>query len=101
MGVLRSVRGTLGHSIQDQLAKLTQPTLMIFGENDRIVNPMEAKEAALNAPAVRFVGIPKCGHAPHQEKARYVNRHGDPVPSDGRPRPRNRRPAPVTAGPVE
>ncbi len=74
IGVLRSVRGTLGHSIKDQLARLTQPTLMIFGENDRIVNPMEAKEAALNAPAVRYVGIPKCGHAPHQEKARYVNR---------------------------
>ena len=32
---------------------------MIFGENDRIVNPMEAKEVALNAPTVRYLGIPE------------------------------------------
>jgi abhydrolase domain-containing protein 6 len=73
-GVIRTVRGTIGHSVRETLARLTQPTLLFMGEHDRIVSFEESWEAARMAPAVQFVPVPYCGHAPHQERPRYVNR---------------------------
>jgi pimeloyl-ACP methyl ester carboxylesterase len=74
IGFLRAVRGTLDFSIRQKLLELRQPTLLMMGREDRIVDPVQAREAALRARHVRYVEIPKCGHAPHQEKPGFVNR---------------------------
>jgi pimeloyl-ACP methyl ester carboxylesterase len=74
IGFLRAVRGTLDFSIREKLLQLRQPTLLLMGKEDRIVDPVQAREAALKAKNVRYIEIPKCGHAPHQEKPRFVNR---------------------------
>ena len=73
-GLLRTIRGTMGHCVRDQLARVTQPTLLISGREDRIVDPAQAEEAAGLLPHGRFLPIPRCGHAPQVEKPRLVNR---------------------------
>ena len=73
IGLLRTIRGTLGHSVRHRLALVTQPTLVVMGREDRIVDPAQARAAAAALPHGRFLLIPGCGHAPHMEKARLIN----------------------------
>ena len=73
-GVLRTLRGTVGHSVASLLPLVAQPTLVIWGANDRVLSDVPgAIRAAAQIPRVRQVVIPKCGHAPQIEKARLVN----------------------------
>lgn len=74
MGVLRTLRGTLGHSVADLLPLIQAPTLVIWGADDHILSDVRGSvRAAMRIPRVRQVVIPKCGHAPQIEKARLVN----------------------------
>jgi pimeloyl-ACP methyl ester carboxylesterase len=73
-GILRTVRGTSSHSVRDKLPQMSQPTLVICGQEDQIVDPRLAREALQGLPNFRLQMIPRCGHAPHMEYARYVNR---------------------------
>lgn len=74
-GVLRTLRGTVGHSVTDLLGKVTNPTLIIWGANDRIISDVAGSIRAANRmPNVRQVVIPRCGHAPQIEKAGLVNK---------------------------
>ena len=73
-GVLRTLRGTVGHSVAPLLREVAQPTLMIWGADDRILSDVPGSiRAADQIPRVRQVVIPKCGHAPQIEKSRLVN----------------------------
>jgi pimeloyl-ACP methyl ester carboxylesterase len=73
-GVLRTLRGTVGHSVAPLLPKVAHPTLVIWGANDRVLSDVPgAIRAAEQIPGVRQVVIPKCGHAPQIEKAGLVN----------------------------
>jgi pimeloyl-ACP methyl ester carboxylesterase len=73
-GMLRTVQGTKKHSIRARLAEVTQPTLLVVGGEDRIIDPHEAITAAEGLPHVRTVVLPGCGHAPQVERANYINR---------------------------
>ncbi len=73
-GLVRTIRGTLGHCVRDRLAEVTQPTLVVSGREDRIVDPHHAARAALLLPRGQHVTIPRCGHAPQLEKPGLVNR---------------------------
>lgn len=73
-GLLRTIRGTMDHSVRDLLPRVTQPTLLVAGREDRIVDPDHAAEAARLLPRGLFLSIPQCGHAPHIERARQINR---------------------------
>lgn len=74
-GVLRTLRGTVGHSVAPLLDRVANPTLLIWGENDRVLSnvagSVRAGEQILKG---RQVVIPKCGHAPQIEKSRLVNK---------------------------
>jgi pimeloyl-ACP methyl ester carboxylesterase len=73
-GVLRTLRGTVGHSIAPLLQSVPQPTLVIWGANDQVLSDVPgAVKAADQILRVRQVVIPRCGHAPQIEKARLVN----------------------------
>jgi abhydrolase domain-containing protein 6 len=73
-GVLRTLRGTVGHSVAPLLPLVPHPTLVIWGANDRVLSDVRgAIRAAEQILRVRQVVIPKCGHAPQIEKARLVN----------------------------
>jgi len=73
-GVLRTLRGTLGHSVASLLPLVPHPTLVIWGANDRVLSDVPGSiRAAERILKVRQVVIPNCGHAPQIEKARLVN----------------------------
>jgi pimeloyl-ACP methyl ester carboxylesterase len=74
IGLLRTVRGTSHHCVRDRMAELTQLTLLVSGQDDRIVDPRQAAEAAKLLPNGRYLSIPKCGHAPQMEKPWTINR---------------------------
>ncbi len=73
-GVLRTLRGTVGHSVAGLLGQVPQPTLLIWGSDDRVISDVAGSiRAAGRLPRGRQVVLPKCGHAPQIEKARLVN----------------------------
>ncbi len=74
-GVVRTLRGTVGHSVAELLPAVPQPTLVIWGANDRVLSDVRgAIHAADQILRATQVVIPKCGHAPQIEKAGLVNR---------------------------
>jgi abhydrolase domain-containing protein 6 len=74
LGVLRTLRGTVGHSVAPLLPRVEPPALVIWGADDRILSDVPGSiRAAARMPRVRQVVIPRCGHAPQIEKARLVN----------------------------
>jgi pimeloyl-ACP methyl ester carboxylesterase len=73
-GVLRTLRGTVGHSVAPLLEKVPHPVLAIWGSSDHVISDVRGSiQAAERMLRVRQVVIPKCGHAPQIEKARLVN----------------------------
>ena len=73
-GLLRTVQGTKDHRVRDLLPRVTQPTLLVVGEEDRIVDPRQAADAAALLPRGELRVLPQCGHAPQIERAGLVNR---------------------------
>jgi pimeloyl-ACP methyl ester carboxylesterase len=74
LGFANTIRGTKDHCVRDRLVDVKQPTLLISGEEDRIVNREEVKAAAGDLSQGQFLVIPHCGHAPQIEKPRFINR---------------------------
>ena len=73
-GVLRTLRGTVGHSVNHLLEQVPHPTLLIWGSDDRVISDVAGSmRAADRMLKSRQVVIPKCGHAPQIEKSRLVN----------------------------
>ena len=73
-GVLKTLRGTVGHSVSDLLDLVPHPTLVIWGSDDRVISDVAGSiRAAERLIKGRQVVIPKCGHAPQIEKSRLVN----------------------------
>lgn len=73
-GVLRTLRGTLGHSVAPLLQQVPHPTLIIWGANDQVISDVPGSiRAADQILRVRQLVIPNCGHAPQIEKPRLVN----------------------------
>jgi len=85
-GLLRTIRGTMDHSVRDCMAEIEHPTLLIVGRDDQIVDPRQSIEAGRKLPNGRIVVLDDCGHAPQLEHADVVNRLvvsflNSPVPS--------------------
>jgi pimeloyl-ACP methyl ester carboxylesterase len=73
-GVLRTLRGTLGHSVAGLLERVPHPCLLIWGANDKVISDVAGSvRAADRLLKARQVVIPNCGHAPQIEKSRQVN----------------------------
>jgi pimeloyl-ACP methyl ester carboxylesterase len=87
-GLLRTIRGTMGHCVRDLLPQLTPPTLLISGREDRIVDPGQAAEAARLMPNGQFLCLAQCGHAPQVERPWLVNRLVVDFLTSERPAPR-------------
>lgn len=68
-------------SFGDKLSEIKQPTLILWGENDRILGTKDAykfKDAITNS---QLIWIENCGHVPHLEKpeitAKYILKFKD------------------------
>lgn len=73
-GVLRTLRGTVGHSVAELLEQIPHQTLVIWGADDHVLSDVPGSiRAADRMIRARQVVIPKCGHAPQIEKSRLIN----------------------------
>ncbi len=73
-GVLRTLRGTVEHSVSHLLATTPHPCLFIWGLEDKVISDVRGSiRSADTMLRARQVVIPKCGHAPQIEKSRLVN----------------------------
>jgi abhydrolase domain-containing protein 6 len=73
-GLLRTIRGTMGHCVRDRLPDVKAPTLVVSGREDKIVCAREAAAAVNLLPQGHYLCLDRCGHAPQMEKAAYINR---------------------------
>lgn len=73
-GLLRTIRGTMQHSVRQRLAEVTQPTLLVVGAEDQIVDPVQSLAAGRSLRQGQLVLLKQCGHAPQIERAGQVNR---------------------------
>jgi len=64
---LTSNRGIVAESVDDKLATISIPTLVVWGGDDRLVPLEDGKDYAQRIPGARLVVIPKSGHAPAVE----------------------------------
>jgi pimeloyl-ACP methyl ester carboxylesterase len=64
---LAGVRADVYQPIVDSLAKISQPTLIIWGEYDRIIPVKHAHIAAAGLPNSQLEIFPQCGHHPYLE----------------------------------
>ncbi len=80
--VTKSVEGMVDQPVYDLLKKISQPTLIIFGENDNLIpNPYLnggkthsiAKIGAAKIPQNTLIMIPSCGHFVQFEKPELFN----------------------------
>ncbi|NEV63863.1 alpha/beta fold hydrolase [Thiorhodococcus minor] len=54
--------------LDDKLADIAAPTLVMTGEHDRAVKPEESRRLAEAIPGARLEVIPDCGHLPQEER---------------------------------
>lgn len=73
-GLLKTLRGTMEHRVRDRLPDIRCPTLLVVGQQDRIVDPAQSIAAAQTLREGRLVVLDPCGHAPQIERASLVNR---------------------------
>jgi pimeloyl-ACP methyl ester carboxylesterase len=59
-------------SFRSRLGQLQAPTLIIWGENDRILGTADAEKLRQAIPQSQLVWITACGHVPHLEKPETV-----------------------------
>src|SRR5215207_7739594 len=69
---LATVRAQVGirgqrEVLLDRLPDLQTPTLVVWGERDRVLPPSQAHEAITRLPNGSLEHIPKCGHLPQVE----------------------------------
>lgn len=72
-GFLKTVRGTLEHTVRQRLREVRCPCLLVTAAEDKICCPKTAEEAARELPQGHFLKLRKCGHAPQIEKASTIN----------------------------
>jgi len=66
--MLRVAKATRSYNVRAELGRLTLPTLIVWGREDRITPPSVAEEFAGELPNARLVYLEACGHAPPIEQ---------------------------------
>ena len=67
--VLRFARAAKRHNVEERLAEIAAPTLLVWGSEDRITPPEVAHRFHALLPDSRLTFLPRCGHAPMLEQA--------------------------------
>ena len=69
LSVLRAIVSPLGQRevLVDRLPSLKVPTLVVWGERDRVFPQSQEREAVTHLPEGSLSLIPECGHMPHVE----------------------------------
>jgi pimeloyl-ACP methyl ester carboxylesterase len=59
-------------SCKSRLAEIQVPTLILWGEGDRILGTKDAVRFHSAIPQSKLVWVPECGHVPHLEKPEFT-----------------------------
>ncbi len=62
-------------SFAERLGRLEQPTLILWGENDRILGTADAEKFQGAIADSKLIWIPNCGHVPHLEQPELTAQH--------------------------
>lgn len=62
-------------SFKDKLEQIQQPTLILWGESDRILGIKDADKFQQAIPYSKLVWIKDCGHVPHLEQPQITAKH--------------------------
>ncbi|MGB6167919.1 MAG: alpha/beta hydrolase [Geitlerinemataceae cyanobacterium] len=62
-------------SFRDRLSQIEQPTLILWGENDRILGTQDAEQFRQTIVHSQLVWIERCGHVPHLERPQITAQH--------------------------
>lgn len=66
--IVRAARQLLASDLSARLAAIQAPTLVVWGEEDALIAPIQGRRIADAIPGARFVTIPGAGHAPMWER---------------------------------
>lgn len=78
IGPLLSLRDSLPlweQQFAPRLTEIRQPTLILWGEQDRLFPPQVARDLQAMIPQSKLIVIPEAGHIPQWEQPHTVNRH--------------------------
>ncbi len=67
VGLWQFTRAAQPSDLPDRLGLISQPTLVITGDDDRIIPTESSIAAAGQIPGAQLVVIPACGHVPQEE----------------------------------
>ena len=73
-GMVDAVRGLVGYDFTDRLEKVEDPTLVVWGRNDRIVPPKDAEAYGRHLSDSRVAIFDRTGHCPQLERPVRFNR---------------------------
>jgi pimeloyl-ACP methyl ester carboxylesterase len=73
-GFLPAISALAGYDFTDRLEQVTDPTLIVWGRNDRIVSPHDAYGYARHLRNSRIVIFDRTGHVPMLERPVRFNR---------------------------
>ncbi len=59
----------------DRLSQIKQPTLILWGDKDKILGTVDAEKFAKAIPHSQLIWIENCGHVPHLEKPQITAQH--------------------------
>ena len=65
--IIRTVRGWDAERISRDAHLITQPTLLLWGENDREIPLADGERLHSEIPGSRLIIFQECGHLPHEE----------------------------------
>lgn len=76
--LLKVARSTHEYNMEDMLADITAPTLLVWGKEDVVTPPEVAERFHEKLPNAQLKWIEKCGHAPMMERPEEFVRHLKP-----------------------
>lgn len=68
-------RRVTNEDVNELLKKITTPTLVIWGEEDKVLPVEIGRDMASSIPNAKFITIPKAGHMAHVTHHEVFNRH--------------------------
>ena len=71
--IIALAKSAIRNNLGEELSNITQPTLLVWGNNDTITPPFVAREFNKLIPNSELHLIDKCGHAPMMEQPEEFN----------------------------
>lgn len=74
-GTAAHFRADLVHDTADRLSQISCPTLVVYGEEDRITLPRYNERVAASIPGSTMRAVPRAGHLVWLERPELLNKH--------------------------